>query len=81
MGYEEGTLTAVFDLLSEVESMLKLPSNTIELARRNVDARVALAAVKGLVAYLEGDRLRAIDDLATAADEIGSGLGWWECKN
>ena len=81
MGHDEGTLTAVFELLSEVESLLKLSTNAVELARRNVDARVALAAVKGLVAYLEGDRLRAIDDLATAADEIGFGLGWWECKN
>lgn len=57
-------------LLTEVEELLKQPSVAFELGKRRVNASIALLAVQGLVAYMNGDERRASDDLQTAFEEI-----------
>ncbi len=57
-------------LLEEVAVLLKDPQLAFDFARRGVNTSLALVAVQGTIAYLEGNKLRAVEDLATAADEI-----------
>lgn len=40
------------------------------LTERGVNASLALTVAYGLEAYLHGDRITAIDELATALEEI-----------
>ncbi len=49
---------------------MKQPSVALELGRRCVNTSIALIAVQGVAAYLEGNEVRAMDDLGTAAEEI-----------
>jgi hypothetical protein len=74
MATGDGTAQAITKLLNEVEALLKSSSVGMELARRGVNTSVALVAVQGLAAYLEGNKRRAADDLSTAADEIRARL-------
>lgn len=61
-------------LLHEVESLLKNARLALDFGRRGVNTSLALVAVQGLVAYLEGNKLRAADDFGTVADEIRARL-------
>ena len=65
-----GSVHALSRLLADVEGLLKQPTVGIELARRGVNTSIALLAVQGVAAYLEGNERRASDDLRTVADEI-----------
>lgn len=65
-----GSVHAVSRLLTEVESLLKQPSVAFELGKRRVNTSIALLAVQGIVAYMNGDERRASDDLETAVEEI-----------
>jgi hypothetical protein len=60
----------VVRLLGEIESLLKHPSVAMELGRRGINASIAILAAQGLTAYVEGNRARAQEDFATAAEEI-----------
>ena len=57
-------------LLGEIESLLKHPSVAIDLGRHGINASIAILAAQGLTAYVEGNRVRAQEDFATAAEEI-----------
>lgn len=70
MAIGDGTAGTLVKLLGEVETLLKSAAVGSELARRGVNTSVALVAVQGLMAYLEGNKRGAADDLATAAEEI-----------
>jgi hypothetical protein len=74
MATGDGTTQAITKLLSDVESLLKSASVSMELAKRGVNTSVALVAVQGLAAYVAGNKHRAADDLGTAADEIRARL-------
>jgi hypothetical protein len=74
MATSDGTTLTLVKLLSEVESLLKSAGVGMELAKRGVNTSVALIAVQGVAAYVQGDKRRAADDLATAADEIRARL-------
>jgi hypothetical protein len=65
-----GSVATITRLLSDVEGLLKHPSISVELGNRGINASIALLAVQGLTAYVEGNRLRAQEDFATAAEEI-----------
>ena len=65
-----GSAAALTRLLDEVVDLLKQPSVGMELGRRGVNTSIALIATQGLIAYIEGNRIRAADDLGTAAEEI-----------
>jgi hypothetical protein len=66
---------AAIRLLQDVEALLKEPQLALAFARRGVNTSLALIAVQGLVAYLDGDKSRAADDLGTAVEEIRARLG------
>lgn len=74
MATSDGTATTVKKLLTEIEGLLKGPTVGAELARRGVNSSIALLAVQGVVAYLEGHKRQAADDLASAAEEIQARL-------
>ena len=65
-----GSIHTLSRLLTEVEDLLKQPSIAFELGKRGVNMSIALLAVQGTNAYLQGDERRASEDLATAAEEI-----------
>lgn len=69
-----GTARALVQLLEQIEVLLKAPDLGLELGRRGVNTSVALIATQGLAAYIEGNKARAAEDLATAADEIRARL-------
>jgi hypothetical protein len=70
MAEHYGSARAVARLLREIEALLKHPSVGIELGQRGVNASIAILAVQGLTAYVEGNRKQAHDDFATVAEEI-----------
>ena len=61
---------AAVELLESVSSLLKDPRLGFEFASRGVNTSLALLAVEGTIAYLEGNKRRAAEDLSTVADEI-----------
>jgi hypothetical protein len=61
---------AVIQLLEEATVLLKEPHLAFDFARHGVNTSLALLAVQGSIAYLDGNKLRAAEDLATAAEEI-----------
>lgn len=65
-----GSAKTAVRLLREVEALLKHPSVAMELGRGGVNTSIALLAIQGVEAYLEGNRARAAEDLTTAAEEI-----------
>jgi hypothetical protein len=66
---------AALRLLQDVEALLKNPQLALDFARGGVNTSIALIAVQGLAAYLDGNKSRAADDLGTAVDEIRARLG------
>jgi hypothetical protein len=65
---------AAIRLLQDVEALLKETRLGIDFARGGVNTSLALVAVQGLIAYLDGDKRRAADDLGTVVDEIRARL-------
>lgn len=61
-------------LLSELEHLLKAPEVGLGLGARGVNTSIALLAAQGLHAYVQGNKAQAVDDLATAAEELGARL-------
>lgn len=59
-------------LLGDVERLLKTPRVAESLATRSVNVSLALVALDGLRAYLEGEHGRAAEELGTAAEEIAA---------
>lgn len=74
MAENHGTVAAVARLLREIEGLLKHPSISVELAHRGVNTSIALLAIQGLTAYVEGNRRQAQEDFATVAEEIKARL-------
>jgi hypothetical protein len=61
-------------LLEEVEALLKDPQLALDFGRRGVNTSLALLGVQGVIAYLDGNKVRAADDLGTVAEEIRARL-------
>jgi hypothetical protein len=74
MSQHLGAASTLGQLLAEVEDLLKTHAVGMELGRRGINTSVALVATQGLAAYLQGDKRRAMEDLATAAEEIRARL-------
>lgn len=58
--------------LASLEQHLKDPTIGAALSDGGVNVSLAIVALDGLRAYLEGSHQRAADELATAAEEIGA---------
>jgi hypothetical protein len=71
---QRGSSAAAVGLLEEVEALLKDAHLGIDFSRKGVNTSIALVTVQGLIAYLEGNKVRAAEDLSTAADEIRARL-------
>jgi len=70
MTRQNDSCEAAIRLLEEVAALLKEPQSSFAFARHGVNTSLALLAVQGTIAYLDGNKLRAAEDLATAAEEI-----------
>jgi hypothetical protein len=62
-----GEIDAVMD---DLEALLKNGEVIGALTTRGINASIALVAVSGLRAYLQGHKAEAAEDLGTAAEEI-----------
>jgi hypothetical protein len=58
------------DVLDELEDLLKNGDVVESLSNKGINASLALVAIDGLRAYLEGRKAEAADDLGTVAEEI-----------
>ena len=59
-------------LFGELEQLLKNPDVGAELAEAGVNVSLAMTLADGVLAYLKGDRARAVADLGTATEEIAA---------
>lgn len=59
-------------LFEELDALLKNPDVADALSTRGVNLALALTAVFGLKAYLNGDKTTAIEDFSTVAEEIAT---------
>lgn len=64
------------DVFQELEVLLKNPEIGAELAERGVNVSLAMTLADGLRAYLQGDKEKALLELATATDEIAARMTW-----
>jgi hypothetical protein len=62
------------DLFDELDTLLKNADAGAVLASRGVNISLAMTAAYGLRAYLKGDKMKAAEELSTAAEEIASRL-------
>ncbi|HVZ32249.1 MAG TPA: hypothetical protein VG963_07485 [Polyangiaceae bacterium] len=74
MSEQRDNRATAIQLLQDVEGLLKDPRLALDFGRHGVNTSLALVAVQGLIAYLDGNKLRAADDLGTAAEEIRARL-------
>ena len=74
MSRQETSTEVVRGLLQQAEALLKDGRLGLDFGRSGVNTSVAVTAVQGLVAYLDGNKSRAADDLMTAAEEIRARL-------
>jgi hypothetical protein len=56
--------------LEALEQLLKDPEVAPLLAAAHVNASLALTAVQGLLAYVQGDKVAAAEDFEVVAEEI-----------
>lgn len=63
------------EVLDDLDALLKNADVADALSSRGVNISLALTAAYGLRAYLNGDKVTAIEDLSTAAEEIASRAG------
>ena len=63
-------LSEIDDIFDELDMLLKSSEVGAELADRGINVSLALVAADGLRAYLHGEKEKAAEDLATAAEEI-----------
>ena len=68
-------LQEVDAVLDDLDVLLKNADVADALSTRGVNISLALTAAYGLRAYLHGDKATAIEDLATAAEEIAARAG------
>lgn len=60
----------VSNVLDELEDLLKNGDVIESLSNKGINASLALVAIDGLRAYLDGRKAEAADDLGTVAEEI-----------
>lgn len=80
MTEQQDSRAAAIQLLQSVEGLLKDSRLALDFARRGVNTSLAMVAVQGIIAYLDGDKSQAADDLSTVVDEIRARLESPESK-
>jgi hypothetical protein len=74
MTIEARTETEIAELMDELEALLKNSDVGAVLTARGINTSLALLVAQGLRSYLQGQKAQAAEDLATAAEEIGTRL-------
>ena len=74
MDTKNKALAELEDVFDELDVLLKNPEVGAALAESGVNVSLAMVAADGLRAYLQGNKVRAHEDLATAAEEIAARL-------
>jgi hypothetical protein len=69
---EDKVYAELADVFRDLETLLKNPEVGEVLAGRGVNISLAMVAADGLQAYLRGEKAKAAEELATAAEEIAS---------
>lgn len=60
------------EVFEDLVTLLKNPEVVADLTTRGINTSLALVGAEGLQAYVNGDKARAAEDLATVAEEIAS---------
>jgi hypothetical protein len=60
------------ELFEELTTLLKNPDVGAELAARGVNVSLAMTLADGLLAYVHGEKDKALLDLGTATEEIAA---------
>lgn len=63
-------MNEALELLDRLETILKDPERAETFEKKRANTSLALLAVDGIRAYLEGEHVQAAEDLAAAAEEI-----------
>ncbi len=74
MSLEDPADKEIAALLADLDALLKKPDVGASLDARGINTSLALLVIDGLLAYLQGKKKQAADDLATAAEEIEARL-------
>jgi hypothetical protein len=74
MSLEDAADKQIAALLAELDALLKNPDVGASLDARGINTSLALLVIDGLLAYLQGKKKQAADDLGTAAEEIEARL-------
>ena len=65
-------LDEIDDVFQELEQLLKNPDIGAALAEKGVNTSLAMLAMDGLHAYLQGDKAKAIEDTTHFAEEVAA---------
>lgn len=71
----QAALRELHDAIDDVETLLKNNDVSSALSEDRVNVSLAITALYGLRAYLKGEKAQAIEDFATAAEEIAVRAG------
>lgn len=64
----------IANVMDELEDLLKNGDVVEALSDKGINASLALTAIDGIRAYLEGRKAQAAEDLGTVAEEINARL-------
>jgi hypothetical protein len=62
------------EVLEDLVTLLKKPEVGADLAASGVNVSLAIVAAEGLLAYVHGDKARAVEDWLTVAEEVRARL-------
>ncbi len=65
-------LEEIDDVFSDLETLLKNPDVGAALADKGVNTSLAMLAMDGLHAYLQGDKAKAVEDTTHFAEEVAA---------
>jgi hypothetical protein len=67
-------LSEIDGIFADLEQLLKTSEAGDYLAQKGVNIAIAITLADGLRAYLRGEREKALEDVATASEEIAARL-------
>ncbi len=65
-------LSEIDDVFAELETLLKNPEVCAALADQGVNTSLAMLAMDGFVAYLRGDKAKAVEELTHFTEEVSA---------
>ncbi len=74
MSDQSPALRELDEVFEDLVTLLKNPEVGAELTSRGINVSLALVGAEGLAAYVNGDKVRAADDLLTVGEEIKARL-------